>query len=158
MNTKLSANPDIRGIGGWLLLLILYLGLYIPVTGAWSLYREFIIVPQKMPILEANPLWVQYRLMVWIVFGILCVLCFAAAYGLWRIKRPMTVQLAIGVLWLAGPFVPVMYAAIAASIFNMDFSQALKPFLIGIFSTSVQSAIWTGYLVKSVRVKNTYYP
>lgn len=86
------------------------------------------------------------------------VLCFAAAYGLWRIKRPMTVQLAIGVLWLAGPFVPVMYAAIAASIFNMDFSQALKPFLIGIFSTSVQSAIWTGYLVKSVRVKNTYYP
>ena len=158
MNTKLSANPNIRGMGGWLLLLILYLGLYIPVTGAWSLYREFIVVPQKMPILEANPLWVQYRLMVWIVFGILCVLCFAAAYGLWRIKRPMTVQLAIGVLWLAGPFVPVMYAAIAASIFNMDFSQALKPILIGIFSRSVQSAIWTGYLVKSVRVKNTYYP
>ena len=46
-------------MGGWLLLLILYLGLYIPVTGAWSLYREFIVVPQKMPILEANPLWVQ---------------------------------------------------------------------------------------------------
>ena len=78
--------------------------------------------------------------------------------GYWDYTYTDDGQLAIGVLWLAGPFVPVIYAAIASAIFNMDFSQALKPFWIGIFSTSVQSAIWTGYLVKSVRVKNTYYP
>lgn len=82
MNKNCLQIRTIKGIGGWLLLLILFLGLYIPVTGAWSLYKEFILVPLKMPILEANPLWVQYRLMVWIVFGILCALCFAAGYAI----------------------------------------------------------------------------
>lgn len=157
MFKQLPADSTQRGVGGWLLLLIFVLALYTPVMGGRSLYVEFILAPQKMPILESNPLWIRYRLMVWIVFGIASLLCFMAAYALWRIHKPMSVQLAIGVIWLAGPFVPVIYAAIASAIFNMAFVQAIKPFLIGIFSVSVQSAIWTGYLVKSVRVRNTYY-
>lgn len=156
MNKKSPANPQLKGVRGWLLLLVFMMGLYTPVMGARSLYYDFIVAPQKIPILESNPLWVQYRLTVVIIFGIVCLLCFATAYALWRIHKPMTVQLAIGVVWLAGPLVPVLYAAVASAIFNMAFPQAIKPFLFVIFSSTVQSAIWTGYLVKSVRVKNTY--
>lgn len=158
MYKKFPENQQLKGVGGWLLILILMLAFYTPVTGGWSLYKEFILAPLKMPLLESNPLWVQYRTIIWIIFGILCLLCFATGYALWKIHKPMTVQLAIGVIWLTGPFVPVISAAVASAIFNMDFSQAVKPFLIGIFSTAVQSAIWTGYLMKSVRVRNTYYP
>lgn len=158
MYKKLSDHSSLKGVGGWLLILILMLAFYTPVTGGWSLYKEFILAPLQMPALESNPLWVRYRLMIWIVFGIVCLFCFAAAYALWRIHKPMTVQLAIGVIWLAGPFVPLISAAIASAVLHMEFSQTIKPFLIGIFSTAIQSAIWTGYLLKSVRVKNTYYP
>lgn len=49
--------------------------------------QGILLVPQKMPILESNPLWVQYRLMVWIVFGVLCALCFAAGYALWQSQK-----------------------------------------------------------------------
>ncbi len=154
---KLPANTQLKGVGGWLLLLIFLLAFYTPVMEARNLYYEFIVAAQKMPVLESNPAWVRYRMMVWIVFGIMCALCFAAGYGLWKIHKPMSVQLAIGVIWLVGPFVPVIYSAMASAIFNMEFMQAVKPFLIVIFSATIQSVIWTGYLLKSVRVKNTYY-
>ena len=51
-----------------------------------------------------------------------------------------------------------MYAATAAAVFLSGFAQTIKPFYPAIAATAVQSAIWTGYLPKSVRVKNTYYP
>ncbi|WP_005876877.1 hypothetical protein [Oxalobacter paraformigenes] len=51
-----------------------------------------------------------------------------------------------------------MYAATAAAVFLSGFSQTIKPFYPAIAATAAQSAIWTGYLPKSVRVKNTYYP
>ncbi len=155
---KLPVSSNPKGVGGWLLLLVFMLGLYTPVMGARSLYYDFIVAPQKMPVLEANPLWLQYRMAIWIIFGMVCLLCFATAYALWKIHRPMTVQLAIGMVWLAGPLVPVIYAATASMIFNMAFSQAIKPFLVVMASAAIQSAIWTGYLLKSVRVRNTYYP
>lgn len=159
MNSKiLSPASGPKGVGGWLLLLIVVLAVYTPVMGFRNLYYDFIVSAQVLPVLESNPAWVQYRSAVWIVFGVLCLFCFAAGYALWRIHKPMTVHFAIGVIWLAGPFVPVMYAAIAAAVFPLGFAQAIKPFYPAIAATAVQSAIWTGYLLKSVRVKNTYYP
>ncbi len=151
-------NVPLKGVGGWLLLLIFVLAIYTPVMGFRSLYYDFIVSASVFPVLETNPMWVRYRMAVWIVFGILCLFCFGAGYALWKIHKPISVQFAIGVIWLAGPFVPIIYAAIAAAIFPIAFSQAIKPFYLGIAATAIQSAIWTGYLVKSVRVKNTYYP
>ena len=159
MDRKIAyTDPALKGVGGWLLLLIVMLGLYTPLMGFRNLYYDFIVSARIFPVLESNPAWVQYRTAVWIIFAVLCLFCFAAGYALWRIHKPASVQFAIGVIWLVGPFVPVVYAATAAAIFNFGFSQAIKPFYIGIAATAIQSAIWTGYLLKSVRVRNTYYP
>ncbi len=159
MNSKIpSPSPELKGVGGWLLLLIVLLAIYTPVMGFYNLYYDFIVSARVFPVLESNPAWVQYRMAVWIVFAIFCLFCFIAGYALWRVHKPMSVQFAIGVIWLAGPVVPLVYAAIASAVFHLDFAQAIKPFYLGIAATAIQSAIWTGYLLKSVRVKNTYFP
>lgn len=152
---SVSSTP--KGVGGWLLLLIVMLAVYTPAMGFRNLYYDFIVSARVLPALETNQAWVQYRMAVWIVYGIMCFFCCTAGYTLWRIHRPMTVQLAIGVIWLAGPFIPVIHAAAASAIFHLDFTQTVKPFYIAITASAIQCAIWTGYLIRSARVKNTYY-
>ena len=158
MNPEIrSSAPALKGVGGWLLLLIVMLAGYTPVMGFRNLYYDFIVSSRVLPALETNPAWAQYRMAAWIIFGIMCFFCFAAGYALWRIKKPMTIQLTIGVIWLVGSFIPVIQAAAASAIFHFDFTQTIKPFYIVTATSAVQCAIWTGYLLRSVRVKNTYY-
>lgn len=159
MNRKIRSSVSApKGVGGWLLLLIVMLAVYTPVMGFRNLYYDFIVSARALPALEANQAWVQYRMVVWVIFAIMCFFCLAAGYALWRIKRPMTVQLAIGVIWLVGPIVPLIHAAAASAIFHLDFAQTIKPFYVLIAASAIQCAIWTGYLLRSSRVKNTYYP
>ena len=133
MNRKIRSSVSApKGVGGWLLLLIVMLAVYTPVMGFRNLYYDFIVSARALPALEANQAWVQYRMVVWVIFAIMCFFCLAAGYALWRIKRPMTVQLAI--------------------------AQTIKPFYVLIAASAIQCAIWTGYLLRSSRVKNTYYP
>ncbi len=157
MNPNQRPTPHLNGVGGWLLLLIVMLALYLPLADFKNLYDDFIVSTQVLPLLESNPIWKTYRTAIWIVYGIKCFFCFTISYALWKIHRPLTIRLAIGVIWLVGPCALVINAVIATLLFHFDFLQTIKPFYIGIATTAVQSAIWTAYLLRSIRVKNTYY-
>lgn len=145
-----------KSVGGWLWLLIGMLALYFPVTGYWDRYRYFVRTVRYMPALLAHPAWLNYRNGVWILFGISCVISIAAALALWRYHRPVSVWLALAAVWLTGPLLPVMETALASHCLALDYVQAIKPFAIAIVTSAVVSLLWSGYLLRSVRVRQTY--
>lgn len=146
-----------KGMGGWLLLLVMMLAVYVPYTGFQRVYEGFVVPLRVLPQLALNPAWVKYRLAVCVLLAIICVLCLATAFALWRFQRPFSVRLAMLTFWLTGPFVLIVQAATASFVFDIGFPQAIKPFYADIACSCVLCTIWTGYLLKSPRVKNTYY-
>ena len=73
MNRKIRSSVSApKGVGGWLLLLIVMLAVYTPVMGFRNLYYDFIVSARALPALEANQAWVQYRMVVWVIFAIMC--------------------------------------------------------------------------------------
>ena len=147
-----------KGVGGWLLLLIVMLAVYTPGTGLRALYLDFVVPARLLPALETNPAWVQYRTTVYTFSAIVWAICIATALALWRWHRPVSVWLALAAVWLSCPILPLGYAAAASSAFHTAFSQAVKPFALAIAVSSIHGAIWTGYLLRSVRVRLTYFP
>ena len=60
MNRKIRSSVSVpKGVGGWLLLLIVMLAVYTPVMGFRNLYYDFIVSARVLPALEANQAWVQ---------------------------------------------------------------------------------------------------
>lgn len=146
-----------KGMGGWLLLLVAVLAVYVPYTGLKRVYEGFVVPLRVLPELALNPAWVRYRLAVYVLSVLVCVLCLAAAFALWRFHRPFSVRLAVLTFWLTGPCVLLVQAVAASFVFGIGFPQAIKPFYVETACSAVLCAIWMGYLLKSPRVRNTYY-
>lgn len=72
---------------------------------------------------------------------------------MWKWFEAKSVKVSIWVLWLFGPMLAIVGHFVALFLVDEEFLISdLKAFLIPFASAS----IWTAYLLKSVRVKNTY--
>lgn len=157
MSRVFQGSPVPKGVGGWLLLLIVMLAFYTPGTGLRALYLDFVVPARLLPSLETNPAWVQYRMAVYTLSAIVWSVSVVAAVALWRWHRPVSVWLALAAVWFSGPILPLGNAVAASFAFHTAFSQTVKPFALAIAVSSIQAAIWTGYLLRSVRVRLTYF-
>lgn len=82
---------------------------------------------------------------------------FSAGYRLWKIHFPEAVRFAILALWLAGPQGNVLYVILAITIFGSKAGgDAIAQMVGGTISSFIVAGIWTAYLMRSFRVKNTY--
>jgi hypothetical protein len=154
-STKFSESVGPTGVGGWLLLLIVGMMVLGPIIGAWKVYAGIALAEKfylEVTLLEG---WATYKLALWFVFLISVVL---SVFGGWRLKNSDewdAVRQAKVILWLAGPAANfVMGVLLPLIMFNSSAisNQAIGGFIgscIGVF-------IWTLYLSKSVRVRNTY--
>lgn len=157
MSRVFQGSPVPKGVGGWLLLLIVMLAFYTPGTGLRALYLDFVVPARLLPALETNPAWVQYRTTVYTLSAIVWSVSVVAAVALWRWHRPVSVWLALAALWFSGPILPLGYAVAASFAFRTAFFQTVKPFWLAIAVSSIQATIWTGYLLRSMRVRLTYF-
>lgn len=148
------------GIGGWLSLLILGMMVLGPLFGFIRINADISTVEHQYPELTSIDQWRLYKLSSWLTFLIFSGLGF---YGGWRLARSttwITVKLAIAVLWIIGPVASlVMSLALPVIIFGA--SEIMDPETLGgVIGTFVASiigtTIWTAYLLRSRRVRNTY--
>lgn len=159
-NASVQDQPvktNIHGIGGWLALLIVGLMVLGPLTGFGRLSDEFQNALVQYPQLAANSQWQNYRQICWLIFAGLAAVSFAAGYRLWKIHSPESVRFAIIALWLIGPIGNALYIVSAAAVFgSIVGDNALAAMIGAVAPPCIVAAIWTTYLMRSDRVKNTY--
>ena len=145
------------GVDGWLALLVISLLVGGPMIGATKLYEAFVVAERAHPDLVFLPAWETYKTLSWVTFALVAAASFYGGIGLGRGRRWAVVRRARYVLWLTGPVtvlvMNVLLPAIAFGGFTFG-STVVGPFL---FSCAI-AGLWTAYLAKSKRVRNTYGP
>lgn len=144
-------------MSGWLGLLVVGLTILGPLSGFGKLSNEFRDALEQFPQLAGNSQWQNYKQMSWLIFTVSAAISFSAGYRLWKIHFPESVRFAILALWLAGPLGNVFYIVIAYLIFGDNLGGSVFAEMIGgTIASCVAAGIWTAYLMRSDRVRNTY--
>lgn len=154
----MDIRSDLRGVGGWLALLIFGLCILGPLSNLGRLSADFQAAEQSTPGLASLSTWLNYKQYMWWTYFVTAILTFIAGYRLWKIHRPESVRFAIAALWIANLLASLGYFAAAyAALGQIALTQAI-PTLVKqlLFSVGI-AGVWTLYLVKSRRIKNTYY-
>ena len=142
------------GIGGWLAFYLVTLGVISPLVTIVNLYSNLFADPavgtfygDRWPALLAAELAINFLLLA------------AIYYVVWRFflrKEWRTVRIAIAVMWISAVPVALLELVVVSLLGGLDFG-ALVPASIGdLLKPMIYSALWTTYLLRSVRVANTY--
>jgi hypothetical protein len=145
-----------KGIKGWLLLLVVGLMLLGPLVGATRLGVDIDMAEQQYPVIKSLPEWKAYKTATWWAFFIATGISFYGGLSLARGHDWPVVKRAKAILWVTGPVASIVMAlVIPAVIFGQTLTASLKV-IGGIIGSVIAAGIWTAYLSKSKRVRNTY--
>lgn len=144
-----------RGVGGWLLLLIVGMMVLGPLMGAGRIAGEIAMAEHQYPEIKTLNDWSNYKSIVWWSFAFAALLSIYGGFGLATGKRWVVVGRAKVILWLSGPIASLIMALIIPYIVFGEIE--VDPQFFGALIGSLLAAIiWTAYLSKSKRVRNTY--
>ena len=150
---KMSPRAESAGIGGWLALLIVWMVVLRPVAGVYMLsmlQAHSIADPTSLE----NSTWLINTSTFWIVFLIVAALSIYGGLRLWRDRSPAAVRTAIIILWIYSPIAAVdLLIARALLEGRVPWSNAVTTIGINLAT----AAVWTAYLMRSRRVRNTYF-
>lgn len=142
------------GVGGWLLLLVARMMVLGPLLGAGGAYLEFWRAEYQFPALASFDEWRTFKIAF--MCGALAVASFTV-YGGWGLARGSdrsVVKRAIIILWMTGP-AAVLILGVALWRFFGE-SPLDEEFILLLIAAIFDAAIWTAYLLRSKRVRNTY--
>ena len=144
------------GVGGWLLLLIVGMMLLGPLLGAARLGTDIWMAEQEYPALSSLNEWATYKKAAWGIFLGAAGISFWGGLGLARDKEWSAVTGAQAVLWITGPASLVVLQGLLP-IFIFGHAGTIDAQFVGaLLSSIIAAAVWTAYLSKSTRVKNTF--
>src|SRR3989338_999487 len=157
LRNYMGKNTNISGVGGWLALLVVGLMVIGPLLVAGRFYNEIGAIVRQYPLLEHSDKWQTYKQISLLILTTSIAINFIAGYRLWKLHFPESVWFAISALWLGGPFAGILIAI--SGIVILD--GAANSFEIGkifgeLISSALSAGIWTIYLKRSARVRNTY--
>jgi hypothetical protein len=155
----MQRNSPLVGVGGWLAFLIAGFAILGPFVGLGQMIDEFDTTEKAFPQLVANAAWLQYKRITWGVFVVTAAISIAAGYRLWKVHVQQSVRFAILALWLVGPVGYIVQMLVTVVSFGSRAMGHVGPKMImGLLVSSMGAALWTAYLRRSRRVKNTYAP
>ena len=150
-------KPEIRqlyGVGGWLALFVVVL-----VAGALlflaSIHFMLNHAQEANPAIVSHPKWAMFKVGMWTVALAFAALNFFAVYKLQSEYKLSSVRIAIWVLWLTGLGAPLLIMLLSLWL-GFEVDQAVAGFVEGVLQTLIGTVLWTLYLLKSTRVRNTY--
>ena len=153
LTRKMSPRAESVGIGGWLALLVVWMVAFRPVAGVYMLsmlQAHSIADPTSLE----NSTWLINTSTFWIVFLVVAALSIYGGLRLWRDRSPAAVRTAIVVLWIYSPIAAV--DLLIAQVF-LEGHVSWPDAALTIATNLAIAALWTVYLMRSRRVRNTYY-
>ena len=152
----MSQPKDLKGIGGWLAFLIVGLCFLHPMIGSYQGVQNFAAAESNPASFSALAAWASYKQSAWGLFFVVSALRATAGVLLLLSRQRSAVHFTVAVLWLC----PLITAAGDSLLLSYYFGQniadsaaaSVRQLLVGWF----WAAVWSGYLFKSVRVRNTY--
>lgn len=153
---QLESKPGPRGVGGWLLLLVVGMMILGPLLGAGRINAEIMMAEKQYPDITSLEEWKTYKTVTWWIFFAVASISFYGGLGLSRGNDRAAVTRAKIILWITGPGASLALG-ILVPIMVFGESNAGDGQFVGAFIVSIiAAAIWTTYLAKSKRVRNTY--
>jgi hypothetical protein len=152
----MSQPVYLKGIGGWLTFLVVGLCLLHPLFGAYQGVQNFTAAESNPTSFASLAAWASYKQAAWALFAVVSALRILAGASLLLSRQRSAVLFTVAVMWLC----PLLSAAGDCLLLFRYFGQALsttaaesmRQLLVAWF----WAAVWSGYLFKSVRVRNTY--
>lgn len=154
---EVEKNLRLKGVGGWLLLLVILLMLVSPILTFGSTSGQFYSVEMKFPEMAQSSNWQTYKSIMWTATLGYISASFFAAYRLLKTHEASSVSLVIGFLWIGKSTLIVTDFFASIALLNLDVSVIFSPQVLGnVIQWIVIASLWTLYLKRSKRVRNTY--
>ncbi len=149
------ADQELRGVGGWLGFLVVILGVISPIRILIETGINLNVAAEVAQSLGSN--WTIYKITAWLLSLTAAACSIYLAYRLNAVRRRSTVGLVIKGMWILA-FVPQLLDLLLSLALFPHLSDALMdPSLIADLTKSlIFPTVWSLYLLKSVRVANTY--
>jgi hypothetical protein len=154
--TEPSMPGTPRGVGGWLLLLVIAMTLATPLLGAAFSVACLMKVREGYSSLTALGAWPVFERAYWITFALAAAVLVWGGVGLARRRDWVVVERAKMILWIGWPL-GIWIQGMVIPLFAFGRADPFHSLFIGPFVLSVLcAAAWSAYLVRSRRVRATY--
>lgn len=151
------------GVRGWLLVLVGVLMVVVPLVSIAWLMSHLAIMKHLYPSLVGTSGWDQYLLWMWLAVGGAAGLSIYASLRLLDGKTARDVEAVCTMLWVIGPVAAIVihglipYLMHSAELLKFDYiGPTGAPLIAPIIGGTLFSLVWTSYLNRSRRVRNTY--
>ena len=144
------------GLGGWLMLLVMGMIALGPLMGAGRLYSDFVTAELQYPNISTMDIWKTFKSATWWAFFINAAISFYGGFILANGRNLKVVSQAKIILWITGPVASIVMAILIPFIIFGKAEPSDPKFFGGFVASLVAASIWTAYLSKSKRVRNTY--
>ncbi len=145
-----------HGVGGWLALLVAGMVVMGPLLGIGGTLGEFAAAERQYPALAQVAAWSSFKTVQWIAVLIFCAISVYGGLGLATKRTPDAVTKAKLVLWFNYPISVVVTAMIVPATMLPGSGKVAAMAIPSLVASLIAVAIWTAYLNRSKRVKNTY--
>ncbi|MBW6390207.1 DUF2569 family protein [Halomonas sp. Y3S6] len=146
-----------------MLVLVGVLMVAVPLVGVGSLLSNLAILKHLHPSLVGTPGWDWYLLWMWLAVGCAAGLSVYASLRLLHGKSARDVEAVCSILWVIGPIAAIVTNGLIpfmmheAEMLMYDYIGPTGVPLVGaILGGAIFSLVWTSYLSRSQRVRNTY--
>ncbi len=150
-----TAQQGPHGVRGWLALLVAGLLVLGPLMTVGRTAGDIVHAEYLYPGLADVAEWSSYKTVAWIAVLVVSAISIYGGIGLATRRTPDAVSKAKIVLWLINPVAILVMGMLILIMFPVGVDEAVKVFLVFILSF-IPAGIWTAYLNRSKRVKNTY--
>ncbi|WP_411341534.1 DUF2569 family protein [Sphingopyxis sp. J-6] len=149
-----SATPELKGVAGWLRLLVIILSVISPLR---SIIQTGVAL-QIAPDIEAQlgTKWTIYEVFAWSLTAATAMATLYLAYRLVWVQNRSTVRLVIRGLWAVSMGALALDFIVASALWPENITQLDPEYIKGIFQSLIFATVWSLYLTKSRRVANTY--
>jgi len=144
------------GVGGWLALLVAGMLVLGPLLGIGRTYAEFITTEHQYPALAQVAEWSSFKTVEWIAVLVFCAISIYGGLGLATKQTPDAVSRAKLVLWFNYPISIFVIGVIIPAVMIPDSGKEVAMAIPSLIASLIAVGIWTAYLNRSKRVRNTY--
>ena len=139
----------------------LRLTIFYPLFGAGRLNQDFSTAESLNPGLKTVEQWAGLKTATWSAFAGFALVSFYGGWGLARSVRWFAVRRAIAALWIGGPLSHVVLGWVVPivtlrSIEGFKANDTIAPLMLSLSRSVLAATLWTAYLLRSRRVRNTY--